>query len=600
MDSQIDKSNKLKKTYSFLMSNFPMEMKKQMELFHLTPEMMTDSSLTLDKYLKYLVDNDLKLPQKQMQQVMSLAKTEESYRQNLLQKNTQWINRNNIASVNRFSGINWRSRVQDNIKAARYLSFSNQEANKLYKNFADELNSHKERVEEWIDRNRLREQLKAISKSLDMGVGVDNFMKSESKLTEMASHVAEGYLSKEIITQLLTSMAKYSDDYAKANRIIAKKDSINNAKSAADGVTDQINDTVRASGNVTGSVAAASADDVVRGVAASSSDDVARGAASSGADDAAQVASNSISPYVLASIGPLATLGGLVLDQNILNKHKDNINRVLETNSRFDIKTAIDYAKENDGRNLSDLTDKQRWAAINLVEMMERNGGVRLLTQKIIRDVGTVSGVVGGPGGGLSVLGVMKIMEEDDKIPDIRELEEGWKNGNTLGGAYTGLLALIAPPSLLFTVPAMISGNVAMNALKENIKDWNKKMHSDEGRKDFLYDVGSRFMEIEKAGPDKFKIENLQNHHLFLAEKAASRMVKGRGKHKLNDFVVISQFANSVDHWFPDDGKYDVISKYRNFAAKDLVAAINKSGLQETPYKVKEAIREDTKMGFPR
>lgn len=103
----------LKQSYEALQKSSPKELEEEMKLFHLTPEMMLDPNLTASKYLKYLQDNNLKIGDDQMRQVLELAKLEEQYRTEALRKGVQWKNRSDITSMKKGEDIEWRSRFPD-------------------------------------------------------------------------------------------------------------------------------------------------------------------------------------------------------------------------------------------------------------------------------------------------------------------------------------------------------------------------------------------------------------------------------------------------------------------------------------------------------
>ena len=313
----------------------------------------------------------------------------------------------------------------------------------------------------------------------------------------------------------------------------------------------------------------------IKEIFTSASDDIARGIIGAVGSDAAQTSAQ----IGLSSLGLAASLVGFAYDDTILSKYRENIDNSLMTYNRIDLKIAGEYTKLHPGNTLSHLNTEQNATLNNIVEAMRRNGAVKLFTQKVIRDIGTAGGLIGGPGGGLAVLGIMKSMENNDDVPTPEKVEEEIKGLNSSGGMALsiGLLGYMFPPSLIFTVPAIISANVALSALRTHVSEWHEKLGTENGRCNLLYEFGVKSLESQKRFSNEFEIKNLRGYQLKLVENSVARVAKGYGKHTANDIMILSQFATSVDRWFPEPKGEVLIDKYLHVSAKKLANTIKKA-----------------------
>ena len=246
----------------------------------------------------------------------------------------------------------------------------------------------------------------------------------------------------------------------------------------------------------------------------------------------------------------------------------------------MDLKIAIDYYKQCKDGGYQTLTEKQKQAVKNLGELMEKNGGVKLLTQNVIKWTGTISGLagaatggIGGAASGLAVFAVMKSMESENRIPSNKEISETWSDGNLVAGWGTIIGGIIFPPSLFATLPAMGAGNAAMAHLSSEVEKWNEKMNATYGQRDFLYEIGKK-CETLVGNDRKFSEIPLMDHQILLAEASAKKLATGI--YKENDVLVLNQFAASADSWFQNLPN-NVDGDYRRSCVKDLVEIIKKS-----------------------
>lgn len=546
----------IEQLYDSLQKEHPKELEQQMRTFHLTPEMMKDPTLTAEKYIKYLADNDIKLPAEEMSQIINLAKLEDSYKANQLQKATQWTNHVNITSTRKGKDPKWETRLPPIL-----ASLDSDVENKIYKNFSASFKDYKMAREKWADaKNIALEQMKIIASELNVEIDPIKVLEKENTLLSTLGRQAGKEIPEHLAREILEAIVRNSRNHSKAIKEITKHNSDEIIQSVAGKAARNIDDVAS----------------TIKDAFKSTSDDIARSVAGSVGDDAAQAGAQ----WGLAVLGPLATAGGFAYDQSLLNKYKENVKKAMMSIGRLDLAIAADYLENLETNNNTSPTNSQHRALNNISDIMVKNGQVRVITQQVIRDIGTAGGAIGGPGAGLTVLALMKDMNNDDEIPSIESIQSYQKELNTLGSSISATLAFLFPPALLFTVPGQIAGNIAYNVLKNHVREWEaKKSYPD--NKSFLKEIGEIALEFKKNNPKAFEPMNLKKYQLHLAEGAASRLAKGSGNYSVNDILILQQFIYQIDNWFPDNNSNNLIERYVTSNAKELANCISKSGIEK-------------------
>ncbi len=561
----------MEQLYDSLQKEHPKELEVQMRAFHLTPEMMKDNTLTAEKYIKYLADNDINLPTEQMSQIINLAKLENSYKANQLQKTTQWMTNVNITSTRKGKDTKWETRLPQIL-----ASLDSDVESKICRNFSVNFKDYKMAKEKWADgRNIALEQIKIIASELNVEIDPIKILEKENTLLSTLGRQAGKEIPERLTREILEAIVRNSHNHSKAIKEITKHNSDEIIQSVAGKTARNIDDFAG----------------TIKETFKSTSDDIARSVVGSVGDDVAQAGAQ----WGLAALGPLATAGGFAYDQSLLNKYKENVKKAMMSIGRLDLSIAADHLENLKTNNSTSLTDSQHKALNNLSDIMVKNGQVRVITQQVIRDIGTAGGAIGGPGAGLAVLALMKDMNDDDEIPSIKRIQSHQKELNELGSSISVTLAFLFPPALFFTVPGQIAGNIAYNVLKNHVREWEeKKTHP--GNISFLKEIGEFALEFKKSNPKAFEPLNLKKYQLQLAEGAASRLAKGSGYYSVNDILILQQFIYQVDNWFPDNNSNNLIERYVTSNAKELANCISKSGIEKYGIGVNRTLMETARI----
>ncbi len=117
-------------------------------------------------------------------------------------------------------------------------------------------------------------------------------------------------------------------------------------------------------------------------------------------------------------------------------------------------------------------------------------------------------------------------------------------------GTATILTGAAFPPSLFFTVPAVVAANFAALKFKKDVKKWNDCLTSETGMQDFLYNTGGLAHRAQESDPKEWTDEAIKIKLQKSAEAAAASLATRDGKHSKEDVYMLLRYVRSAAYWF--------------------------------------------------